>query len=164
MTQHGNAAKAYGLRARAPQRLRNLEAAVSRDEQADPAAEAAVAAGLRPRGLTKAELLHFRGRNKEYLEARNRILVQWASDPVRVLDADACAGVCVAVCTAASALFTDRSEFTLCNCTMIASRRRGCPLLCCEEYVGNATAVVRDWPYLMWHNPTYTSHRNDHHR
>lgn len=93
MTQHGNAAKGYGLRARAPQRLRNLEAAISRDELADPAAEAAVAAGLRPRGLTKAELLHFRGRNKEYIEARNRVLVQWASNPVRVLDAEACAGV-----------------------------------------------------------------------
>ncbi len=92
MTQHGNASKAYGLRARAPMRVRAQEAALSKDEQTDPAAGAAIAAGLRPRGLTKAELLRFRGRTKEYLEARNRVLVQWASNPSHVLDVDSCAG------------------------------------------------------------------------
>ena len=94
MTQHSNTARAYGLRARAPQRVRAREAAISKDEQTDPAAGAAIAAGLRPRGLTKAELLQFRGRNKEYLEARNRVLVQWASDPTRILDKESCAGRC----------------------------------------------------------------------
>jgi hypothetical protein len=58
----------------------------------EPAAAAALTAGLRPRALSKAELRRFAQRTQPYLEARNAILLKWAADPTAYLTAQACIG------------------------------------------------------------------------
>jgi hypothetical protein len=58
----------------------------------EPAAAAALTAGLRPRALSKAELRRFAQRTQPYLEARNAILLKWAANPAAYLTAEACIG------------------------------------------------------------------------
>lgn len=58
----------------------------------EPAAAAALQAGLRPRALSRPELLQFARRTQVYLEARNAILLAWAANPATFLTADACVG------------------------------------------------------------------------
>lgn len=60
----------------------------------EPAAAAALQAGLRPRALSRPELLRFAKRTQAYLEARNAILLQWTAAPTAFLTADACVGGC----------------------------------------------------------------------
>lgn len=58
----------------------------------DPAAEAALEAGLKPRTLLKHEYAKFGARTASYLEARNSILQQWAADKTKLLTVEACIG------------------------------------------------------------------------
>lgn len=58
----------------------------------EPAAAAALTAGLRPRALSKAELRRFAQRTQLYLEARNAILLKWAANPKVYLTEEACIG------------------------------------------------------------------------
>jgi hypothetical protein len=60
---HGTAVS-YGLRARRSQ------PSLPGEEVVHPAAHAAVSAGLRPKALSKQELLRFRANTSDYLEAR----------------------------------------------------------------------------------------------
>jgi len=52
--------------------------------------EATIDAGLRPKVLTKPELLRFKSNTNEYLDARNHILVQWYKDQIRFLTLEEC--------------------------------------------------------------------------
>lgn len=52
--------------------------------------EATIDAGLRPKVLTKPELLRFKSNTNEYLDARNHILVQWYKDQTRFLTLEEC--------------------------------------------------------------------------
>jgi monoamine oxidase len=52
--------------------------------------EATIDAGLRPKVLTKPELLRFKSNTNEYLDARNHILVQWYKDQMRFLTLEEC--------------------------------------------------------------------------
>ncbi|KAK9805594.1 hypothetical protein WJX72_006757 [[Myrmecia] bisecta] len=84
------AAVQYGLRKRSyPFQQRRTDAAITGADLALPATKATVAAGLRPGVLTKAELLSFRGRSSDYLEARNLILTKWEED-LKYLSVEAC--------------------------------------------------------------------------
>lgn len=60
----------YGLRARQTFTKRSLGAQLSSQEATQPYASATIGAGLRVGVLSKAELLRFRARSTEYLEAR----------------------------------------------------------------------------------------------
>ena len=98
-----------GLAHRAPKQV------LSSEDLVLPAAYASIAAGLRPGVLTKAELVQFRGRHSEYLDARsmilpskrifrdklsyklrdvrrNHILQCWDADVTQYLIAEACVG------------------------------------------------------------------------
>ncbi len=60
----------YKLRAGAPLRVRARQIAAGQEAE-DPAALAALSVGLKPKAFTEAsEKVRFRGRNKEFLEAR----------------------------------------------------------------------------------------------
>lgn len=67
----------YGLRARALDLKWSKRKVYSSEDLAQPAAQATVAAGLRPGSLTKAERLRFGARSADYLEVRNAILQTW---------------------------------------------------------------------------------------
>ncbi len=58
----------YGLRSVA--RTRHTSGALSGEDLTHPAAQATIAAGLRPRVLNKAELVKFRAKTGDYLDAR----------------------------------------------------------------------------------------------
>ena len=60
----------YGLRARQVTSKRSSVVQSLDSEALQPAAAATVAAGLRIGGLSKAELVQFRARSSQYLEAR----------------------------------------------------------------------------------------------
>ncbi len=58
----------------------------------EPAAEAALEAGLKPRTLLKHEYAKFGARTAAYLEARNSILQHWAAEKTKFLTLEACIG------------------------------------------------------------------------
>ena len=60
----------YGLRARQQTTKRQAALTSSAQNASQPAAIATIAAGLRVGRLSKAELLQFRARSSDYLEAR----------------------------------------------------------------------------------------------
>ncbi len=60
----------YKLRAGTPLRVRARQIAAGQDAE-DPAARAALSVGLKPKAFTEAsEKVRFRGRNREFLDAR----------------------------------------------------------------------------------------------
>ncbi len=58
----------YGLRSVARSRL--VSGSLPGEDLTHPAAQATIAAGLRPKALTKAELVKFRANTGDYLDAR----------------------------------------------------------------------------------------------
>ncbi len=84
---------AYGLRTRIGRsRIKQID--VEKEDLSHPAARATIAAGMRPRVLTKSEMLvhAFRTATGEYLEARNLILLKWDSDVTHFLSEQECVG------------------------------------------------------------------------
>ncbi|KAL0040091.1 hypothetical protein WJX79_005960 [Trebouxia sp. C0005] len=80
----------YGLRARALDLKWSKRKVYSSEDLAQPAAQATVAAGLRPGSLTKAERLRFGGRSADYLEVRNAILQTWEAKVHSYLSSQNC--------------------------------------------------------------------------
>ena len=84
----GRGASAWHSRAACQSRLHQS----GHPQIGEPAAEAALEAGLKPRTLLKHEYAKFGARTAAYLEARNSILQQWAAEKTKFLTLEACIG------------------------------------------------------------------------
>ncbi len=84
----GSMSGPYKLRAGTPLRVRARQIAAGQDAE-DPAARAALSVGLKPKAFTEAsEKVRFRGRNREFLDARCGGLTRTAETCHRGLFAD----------------------------------------------------------------------------
>ena len=113
----------------------------------EPAAAAALTAGLRPRALSKAELRRFAQRTQPYLEARNAILLKWAANPTEYLTAEACIGRATVagqqqrsggMCCAAQ-LITGNVSMMPGNVSIVSSTAT-----CCAESTPSEEAMTRE--------------------